>query len=140
MESFSWQSWWTSRQKHQVSFMFVPSSRVSSVYHVAPTTYPILAVSLIGPDNVTLEWSQVPCASQNGPITGYTITYNTMSINVSSTNTHTLTGLTPDTVYSISIAAYNDGGRGPSSPPLINRTEQGNQGPHASLNINVPLA
>ena len=66
--------------------------------------------------SITVQWGSVPCIHQNGVITGYSVLYgvmgsgNTMTLPVdgAATTQTTITGLTPSTTYSISVAGVND--------------------------------
>ena len=79
-----------------------------------------------------VTWDEVPCSGQNGPITGYLLYYaNTTfsdTINITGENrSYTLTELRPYTNYTVTVAAYNDGGTGPTSDNRIQQTEQAGQ-------------
>ena len=66
--------------------------------------------------SITVQWGEVPCIHQNGVITGYSVQYgvmgsgNTMTLPVdgAATTEAIITGLTPSTTYSISVAGVND--------------------------------
>ena len=69
----------------------------------------------------------VPCIHQNGEITGYTVRYGaTGSGNKQTVETRetevTLSSLTPETNYEISVAAVNGAGTGPYSTGISIRT------------------
>lgn len=70
---------------------------------------------------MTIQWKQLECYEENGPITGYhyRINYNMSSYiagNVGA-NTTTLT-LVKENVKHISVAAINKAGIGPHCPPV----------------------
>ena len=66
--------------------------------------------------SITVQWGEVPCIHQNGVITGYSVQFgvmgsgNTQTIPVdgAATTETTITGLTPSTTYSISVAGVNN--------------------------------
>ena len=66
--------------------------------------------------SITVQWGSVPCIDRNGDITGYSVQYEvmgsgntqTMSVDGADTTETTITGLTPSTTYSISVAGVND--------------------------------
>ena len=71
---------------------------------------------------MTLTWDEVPCINQRGPILGHVIKYTTdgrtTSIAQLSFGHNEIIGLTSCTRYKVRIAAQNDAGIGPFSPPL----------------------
>ena len=74
------------------------------------------------PESLYVSW-QLP--SDNGPITGHVIQYtrvgssDTITINVTSGTTHTISGLAANVQYSVKVAALNVSGTGPFSDPVI---------------------
>ena len=75
--------------------------------------------------SISVIWDPVSCLSRRGPITAYKLWYSNGAENITSiisganNRTYKLTGLSPSTRYTISVAAVNDGGTGPySDPPL----------------------
>ena len=80
--------------------------------------------------SLSVVWGTVPCSQQRGPITGYSLHYNSSSgsssVNITGEENrqYTLTGLTPYTSYTVQVAAVNDGGTGPYSDPFIVETLQ----------------
>ena len=67
----------------------------------------------------TVQWEPVPCVSQNGDITGYSVQYgvqgneHTETVVVpSSDQATTLTGLEPETTYLVQVAGVNAQGVG----------------------------
>ena len=83
--------------------------------------------------SLTVSWDEVPPSGQNGPITGYILYYTntTFSENITITGgqnrAYTLTELRPYTNYTVTVAAYNDVGTGPTSDNRIQQTEQTGQ-------------
>ena len=72
--------------------------------------------------SITLTWDDLPCSDQNGLLLGYVIKYtpddgttSTASLPIGSNQ---ITGLTPCTRYTLTIAASNDAGISVFSPPL----------------------
>ena len=78
-----------------------------------------MTVTSVSSSTITLGWGSVPCIHQNGEITGYTIQYGAMgsgdkqTVETSETEV-TLSSLTPETNYEISVAAVNTEGTGVS--------------------------
>ena len=74
---------------------------------------------------ITLQWGEVPCADQNGAITGYSVQYgvmgsgNTQTITVDGADVTetTIENLMSSTTYSIEVAAVNSAGTGEYSDP-----------------------
>ena len=78
--------------------------------------------------SITVQWGAVPCAAQNGPITGYLVRYGEMgsgsSQNESATgNEEVISGLKTSTNYTVEVAAENSVGRGDYSEPIIVTTD-----------------
>ena len=83
----------------------------------------ILEAMFIQLTEVSLNWREVPCVQQNGPITGYVVRYYAtcgadrdvqQSQSVVTTGS-TIDGLTPITEYAFQVAAVNVNGTGPFS-------------------------
>lgn len=86
-----------------------------------------------------LSWEEVPIASQNGIIGGYTLivaSLGTSSGNIADTDvamleanifSYEVTGLIPDTLYNISLAAHTSAGVGPMTSIQISVLPRGNQ-------------
>ena len=87
----------------------------------APSAGPS-SVSVVGvtSSTITVMWGSVPCIHQNGDITGYSVQYGVMgsgnkeTVETSETEI-TLSSLTPETEYQISVAAVNTEGIGVST-------------------------
>ena len=95
----------------------------------APTGAPVEFTSTsVESRSLVVVWGTVPCLHQQGPITGYRLSYSngTSILNTTEEESrqHVLTGLTPFNSYSVQVAAVNDGGTGPYSTPLIVETLQ----------------
>ena len=76
-----------------------------------------MAVSVINPTAITVQWEAVSCIEQNGDITGYIVWYGsqTQSVSGGSVTETTISNLTPSTTYNIQVAAVNNAGTGPFS-------------------------
>ena len=90
--------------------------------------------------SVLVSWLPPPEASQNGEITGYSVTYSplrdrdngtaqSVSVDVGSplpeaSTTFLLQGLEKWTEYSVSVSALNKAGAGPPSPAVVVRTKE----------------
>ena len=73
-------------------------------------------VTGLAQDSISLAWDAAPGA------TGYRIYNNGIlvaGVPGGTTNTYTLTGLTPGTTYRLTISAYSAGGQSASSPTLV---------------------
>ena len=76
-------------------------------------------------------WGEVPCADQNGAITGYSVQYgvmgsgNTQTITVDGADVTqtTIENLMSSTNYSIEVAAVNSAGTGVYSDTIIEETD-----------------
>ena len=78
--------------------------------------------------SITVQWGTVPCADQNGPITGYSVRYGEMGSgstrNESATgNEEVISGLKTSTNYTVEVAAETSVGRGDYSEPIIVTTD-----------------
>ena len=79
---------------------------------------------------ISVQWGPVvPCADQNGPITGYSVRYGEMESGSTQNKTvsgnsmmTTISGLTKETVYTVEVAAETSAGTGVYSLPLIIQT------------------
>ena len=77
--------------------------------------------------SVTVRWGKVPCIEQNGDITSYRIRVMTRRENdriktVGDVREATVTGLSPSTEYTVSVAAVNNEGSGPYSDGIVQST------------------
>ena len=85
-----------------------------------------LEAMFVQPTEVSLRWREVPCIQQNGPITGYVVSYYAtcgadrhVQRNKSIvTAGGTIDGLAPNTEYAFHVAAINGNGTGPFSEPI----------------------
>ncbi|KAF7646783.1 hypothetical protein LDENG_00182370 [Lucifuga dentata] len=76
-----------------------------------------------------LKWEE---PNNNGAeITSYIITMDDQTITVESGTSHLVTGLQPDSEYSVQIQAVNAIGSSPLSPPLLARTQCSAAGPQS---------
>ena len=79
---------------------------------------------------MTISWSEIPCSGQNGPITGYLLSYTNITFNEivnitgGENRQFNLTTLTPYTNYTVTVIAYNDGGTGPTSNEISQKTKE----------------
>ena len=90
--------------------------------HSVPSGAPqLLEATFVQSTEVSLNWREVPCVQQNGPITGYVVRYyatcgpdrdvqKTKSV---VTTGSIIDGLTPNTEYAFQVAAVNANGTGP---------------------------
>ena len=83
--------------------------------------------------SVGVTWREVPEGHRHGDILSYTVTYHSATpgdpVQVKSITTPTrfatLTNLTKDTNYSITVMGSNQGGNGPPSSPTFVITSNG---------------
>ena len=95
--------------------------------HSVPSGTPqSLEATFVQSTEVSLNWREVPCVQQNGPITGYVVRYyatcghgrdvqQTKSV---VTTGSIIDGLTPNTEYAFQVAAVNTNGTGPFSEAM----------------------
>ena len=80
-----------------------------------PASITLVTVTL---NSATVQWGEVLCPQRNGEITGYTVTggmvEGTASVDVDARQA-TISGLTPSTQYTVSVAAVNSAGTGPTT-------------------------
>ena len=76
-----------------------------------------MTVTSVSSSTITLGWGSVPCIHQNGEMTGYTVRYGATGSGDKETveTSVTLSSLTPETNYEISVAAVNTEGTRPYS-------------------------
>ena len=81
--------------------------------------------------SILVEWKEVPAANQNGIITRYTITYQSLTQNHNDIKTvdypvkqTELSGLRKYVNYSITVFASTVKGKGPASSPIFVITDQ----------------
>ena len=95
----------------------VPTSSVSNI-----------TISSVEARSMTVSWDEVPCSGQNGLISGYLLYYTnttfseTVNITGGDNRQYNLTTLTPYTNYTVTVIAYNDGGTGPTSNEISQKT------------------
>ena len=78
-------------------------------------------------DTITVQWEEVDCIDRNGLITGYRIRTMTsgeddMSKTVDDFREATISGLSPSTEYTVSVAAMNNQDIGPYSDGMMVET------------------
>ena len=71
-------------------------------------------------NSITVQWEEVPCLHRNGEITDYTVIARTsgevvQSDDVDDGREATVSGLNPNTQYSVSVAAVNSAGTSPAT-------------------------
>ena len=111
----------------------------------APSSPPQnITVISANPASLIVSWDPPLEIYQNGPLIGYVIHYNgivsnelSLSFNITSYNTYTISGLFPYVNYSVIVAAANDRGTGVLSDPVIGRS--GEDGKLNIINQNVSL-
>ena len=107
------------------------NNTIQQTEQAEPTSSPEnITFSSIEARSLTVSWDEVPPSGQNGPITGYLLYYtstsfsDTINITGGENRAYTLTELRPYTNYTVTVAAYNDVGTGPTSDNRTQQTEQ----------------
>lgn len=90
-----------------------PATRMSTTTAAVPTAVSALQVLGTTSTTITLDW-KAPLDDGGSPVTGYRVTWNGGATTVASTG-YSLTGLSADTPYSITVAAINGNGTGASA-------------------------
>ena len=96
----------------------------------APSAPPSsVRVSVESSTAISVQWGPVPCADQNGPITGYSVRYGEMGSGSTQNKTvsgdsrmTTISELTKETVYTVEVAAETRAGTGVYSLTLTIQT------------------
>ena len=88
-------------------------------------------------DSIGVMWNEVPTRDQNGVIVNYTVSYHSVTATpgylieekliIASSRFATLTNLTGNTNYSITVMASNRIGNGPPSSPISVNTSDGSK-------------
>ena len=81
-------------------------------------------------DTIIIQWEEVDCIDRNGLIIGYRIRAMTSGENdrietVDDVIEATISGLSPSTEYTVSVAAVNSQGTGPYSDGMMVETAAG---------------
>ena len=103
----------------------------------APSAGPVSVTDgTVTANSITVQWGEVPCLHRNGEITGYTVVARTSGVVVKSVDVDDgreaiVTGLNPNTQYSVSVAAVNSAGPGPAT--IINVETPGECVVHINL-------
>ncbi|XP_019850169.1 PREDICTED: protein sidekick-2-like [Amphimedon queenslandica] len=121
---------------------YILSRNFNATTSASRPTSPVgnIIFSSVRAESMIVSWDEVPCSGRNGPITGYSLTYTSVTSNISFTvnitsgdnRTLTLTGLLPNTDYTVSISPYNYGLLGPTEI-VSHRTAQSIPGPISNL-------
>ena len=101
-------------------------NQINTILQVPSGAPQSLEAAFLQSTEVSLNWTEVPCDQQNGPITGYVVRYyatcgpdrdvhQTKSV---VTTGSIIDGLTPNTEYAFQVAAVNTNGSGPFSEPI----------------------
>ena len=81
-------------------------------------------------DTITVQWEEVDCIDRNGDIIGYSVLVVTSGGDdrietVDDDREATITGLSPSTEYTVSVAAVNSQSIGPFSDGMMVETAAG---------------
>ncbi|XP_072041906.1 tyrosine-protein kinase receptor Tie-1-like isoform X1 [Amphiura filiformis] len=99
----------------------------------------------VSSDEISIQWSQPPCGSRNGPIVSYSYTLSTidgalvMGGVIESPNT-SLGRLTPFTDYTFSVAAMTEAGLGPAYTMVISTKRAAPSAPRMLQVVDVSKA
>ncbi|XP_072041907.1 tyrosine-protein kinase receptor Tie-1-like isoform X2 [Amphiura filiformis] len=124
-----------------------PTTSVSLVTQQAEPTSPPSNVTAynVSSDEISIQWSQPPCGSRNGPIVSYSYTLSTidgalvMGGVIESPNT-SLGRLTPFTDYTFSVAAMTEAGLGPAYTMVISTKRAAPSAPRMLQVVDVSKA
>ena len=103
---------------------------LSTFPFVVPSAPPTsVSVSEVTSSSITVQWGPVDCIHRNGNITGYSVQYGELgsaegerTLQMVSNKQATISGLTPSTEYTISVAAINNAGIGIYSIEMVQQT------------------
>ena len=92
---------------------------LSTVPSAGPSS---LSAGTVTVNSIRVQWEEMPCLHRNGEITGYTVVARTsgeddrvVNVNDGNARSATVSGLTPNTEYTLSVTAVNSAGTGPAS-------------------------
>ena len=117
-------------------FLTGPSAPPKSVRAVTRTMY-----------SIGVKWDEVPESFRNGDIMSYTITYHSDTSSGQQqkqflsplTRFASLTHLTKNTNYTITVLASNEKGPGPASDPIVVATSDGSKYSFCSITNLYPM-
>ena len=108
----------------------------------APTGPPASVMTTSTPNAITVQWGPVACADRNGDITGYSVRVGSAEgerplqmVDGDIDRQTTISGLTPSTEYTVSVAAVTTAGTGVYSVEKVQQTE-GEHFPHCLFILN----
>ena len=127
-------------------WLFVAScdSHMTICCTTAPDAPPSnVVVEAVDANSIRLSWDPPPVDQRNGIITRYLIQYllahnssvKDSALSSPATDSLVITGLSPDTAYSFSVAALTSGRQGPPSLGVIQRTYPPLPSPPEVINI-----
>ena len=95
----------------------------------APSGPPTSVMTTSIPTIITVQWGPVNCADRNGGITGYSVRYGEVEsaeplqmVEGDMDREAIISGLTPSTEYTVSVAAVTSAGTGVYSVEKLQRT------------------
>ena len=88
-----------------------------------PSAGPVSVIAgTVTVNSITVLWEEVPCLHRNGEITGYILVANTSGevvkhvyVYADDSREATISGLNPNSNYTVDVAAVNSAGIGPSA-------------------------
>ena len=91
--------------------------------HPVPSAGPVsVTAATVTVNSITVQWEEVPCLHRNGEITGYRLVANTsgevvkyVHVDADDSREATISGLNPNSNYTVDVAAVNSAGIGPSA-------------------------
>ena len=125
------------KQVQRLLMLDVMALKRSQIIIIISSTAPSASpTSIVASDVIsksfTVQWGAVDCIHRNGDIIGYSVRYGvresgttqTESVSGPGTMDVTISELTPDTSYTVEVAAENANGIGEYSDPLTVDTPQ----------------
>ena len=101
------------------------------IFFTAPTGPPTPITTSSTRNTITVLWEKVACIDRNGDITGYSVRVNGKNDMNVTLREATISGLSPSTVYNVSVAAINSMGTGPYSDVIM--VETSGTVPHSTV-------
>ena len=92
------------------------------IFFTAPTGPPTSITTSSTQNTITVQWEEVACIECNGNITGYSVRVMGENDMIVTLREATISGLSPSTVYNVSVAAINSMGTGTYSDVIMVET------------------
>ena len=92
------------------------------IFFTVPTGPPTSITTSSTRNTITVLWEEVACIDRNGNITGYSVHVTGENDMIVTLREASISGLSPSTVYNVSVAAINSMGTGPYSDVIMVET------------------